>query len=283
MARTPALLALVLIAASPSRALGDEPAAAAPVEAAPVEDEPAVIDEEPWVAIESERGAVVVESDAARGTVYVDGKRRGSITAGATLSISLDDGTHRIAVKVKGYERFERTIEIEDGETATFRESLVKLPPPPPPAPPPPPPPPVTFGPPSTAIVGPAEAPAPPPNLRRWRTALWASLGTSAAGGAIWLLGYNQVRDANLQLCGDPDGCLETPVDPFEAQRLNEQGERGARLAAIGVAGATIGAGLAALSLYKLYRGRAEARSRTAVVAPLVGAERAGAVVQIDW
>jgi hypothetical protein len=276
MARTSVLLALALAVASPSRALGDEP----------IEDEPIVADEEPWVAIESERGAVVVESDAERGTVFVDGERRGSITTGTTLTISLDDGTHQIAVKVKGYERFERTIEVQDGETATFRASLVKLPPPPPPAPPPPPPPPVTFGPPSTAFVGPAEAPASsPPNLRRWRTALWASLGASAAAGAIWVFGYQQVHDANLQLCGDASGCDEAPDvrDPEEFQRLNAQGERGARLATIGAAGVMIGAGVAALSLYKIYRGKAEARSRAAVVAPLVGAERAGAVVRIDW
>jgi PEGA domain len=118
MPRTPApsaaalIAAAVIAAAAPSRALADEPI---------------VADEAPWVTIEAERGAVTVESDASRAFVYLDGRRRGTITEGATLSITLEDGAYEIGVQVKGYERYRRTVVIEDGAAATHRETLVAL------------------------------------------------------------------------------------------------------------------------------------------------------------
>ncbi len=109
LARTSVLAAAVLAGAWPSRAAADGA---------------------PEVKIEARGGAVVVESDAAAATILVGDRPRGAITPGTSLTITLPEGTHRIAIEVAGHERYEHTIEIRRGKTATLRATLAALPPP---------------------------------------------------------------------------------------------------------------------------------------------------------
>jgi hypothetical protein len=275
MVRTLVLLAVGLAMASPQHALAGDPAAGG-------EQEP------PWVSIESEAGAVIVEAVADEAAIFVDGRARGVVTPGARLAFSLDDGIYRIAVEVRGYERYERTIAIRNGETATLRETLAKAPPPEeegeveveeePEAPvaiaPP-----VSFGPPSMASVQQVEADGASRNLRAWRIALWTSVGVSFAGGVLALHGAAQIRDAEERLLHHDD-----PFDPAVRQ-LTEQGLRGERLGTAGAVLAGAGGVIALVSAYKIYLAprRAEARSRAAAIAPIVGAHGAGAVVRVAW
>jgi hypothetical protein len=120
--------------------------------------------------------------------------------------------------------------------------------------------------------------------VRQWKKVLWVSIGVGVAGGALWLLGRHEIRDANTQLCGDPSGCPLMAVPDTELfDRTAAEVRRGEHLRFFGAVAAATGVGLAGLSVYRIRRARAAGVGRTASMAPVAGPRSAGAVLRVTW
>jgi hypothetical protein len=111
-----------------------------------------------------------------------------------------------------------------------------------------------------------------PPGRTGWRIAFWASAGVIVLGGASWIYGWSEVRDAEETVCTAP-GSTCNPADVPDDVKIaaNRRGERGQTITLVAVVAAAVGVGAAGVTFYKGYlAGRGDrARSRTRV-APVV-------------
>jgi hypothetical protein len=74
-----------------------------------------------------EEGGLEISSNAERGTVFVDGEIKTSLSAGSARVSGLSSGSHAVAIEADGFERFETDVEVGAGATETLRASLVPL------------------------------------------------------------------------------------------------------------------------------------------------------------
>lgn len=74
-----------------------------------------------------EEGGLDITSNAERGTVFVDGEIKTSLSAGSARVSGLEAGSHTIAIEADGYERYETDVTIAAGATESLRASLVPL------------------------------------------------------------------------------------------------------------------------------------------------------------
>ena len=74
-----------------------------------------------------EEGGLEITSNAERGTVFVDGEIKTSLSAGSARVSGLSAGSHTVAIEADGYERFETDVSVGAGDTESLRASLVPL------------------------------------------------------------------------------------------------------------------------------------------------------------
>ncbi|HEU5056885.1 MAG TPA: PEGA domain-containing protein [Kofleriaceae bacterium] len=74
-----------------------------------------------------EEGGLEITSNAERGTVFVDGEIKTSLSAGSARVSGLSAGSHTVAIEADGFERFETDVSIGAGDTESLRASLVPL------------------------------------------------------------------------------------------------------------------------------------------------------------
>jgi hypothetical protein len=108
-------------------------------------------------------GTLAISSSAERGTVYVDGQIRTSLSAGSARVSGLSPGVHAVAIEARGFERFESEVDIEPGGTENLRADMTELP--------------------GDDIRGEESAGRPG---RGWRIAFWSGAIVTAGAGAGW-------------------------------------------------------------------------------------------------
>jgi PEGA domain len=113
-----------------------------------------------------QEGALSISANAERGTVYVDGRIRTSLSAGSARVSGLSKGAHRIAIEAQGYKRYETEIEIGSGESRNLRANLTEMEE-------------------ITASSDPIERDESRPGSG-WRIAVWGGVLGMAAGTAGW-------------------------------------------------------------------------------------------------
>lgn len=67
----------------------------------------------------TDQGSLVVKANVDRGTVYLDGQPRGSLSAGAAQIAGLSEGKYKLRIEAQGHAAYETTIMIHAGETTT--------------------------------------------------------------------------------------------------------------------------------------------------------------------
>jgi PEGA domain len=125
-----------------------------------------------------EEGALSISANAERGTVYVDGRIRTSLSAGSARVSGLSKGAHRITIEADGYKRYEAEIEIGSGESRNLRATLSEM---------------------EDVAIGssdPIEREESRPG-RGWRIAVWGGVLGMAAGTAGWA--YSGITVQNQQ------------------------------------------------------------------------------------
>jgi hypothetical protein len=111
-----------------------------------------------------EEGELSIAATADRGTVYVDGQIRTSLSAGAARVSGLSSGVHSIAIEARGFERYEAEVDIDPGETRSLRADMVE------------------------AVSGGEEVDGDEEERPGggWRIAFWSSVIAAGAAGAGW-------------------------------------------------------------------------------------------------
>ena len=143
-----------------------------------------------------EEGTLAISSTAERGTVYVDGQIRTSLSAGSARVSGLSPGVHTVAIEARGFERFESEVNIEPGGTENLRADMIEQ------------------------VDGGGDDPetAGRPG-RGWRIAFWSGAIVTAGAGAGWAYSGFTVQSEENKV---PDAILlyEGPDLP-----VNDQGE----------------------------------------------------------
>jgi PEGA domain len=142
-----------------------------------------------------QEGALAITASAPRGTVYVDGQIKTSLSAGSARVSGLTEGVHTIAIEARGYERFETEVSIESGGTRNLRANLIEVP---------------------DEIVdesaGQRDAGRPG---RGWRIAFWSGVIVAGAAGAGWTYSGLTVRSEEKNVdeaTGNYDGTAVQPT-----------------------------------------------------------------------
>lgn len=115
-----------------------------------------------------EDGALAITASAERGTVYVDGKIRTSLSAGSARIRGLSRGVHSIAIESPGFDRFETEVSIDSGETRNLTANLVEAGD-------------GGGGPDAEIGSGAGERPG-----KGWRVAFWSGVLAAGVAGAGW-------------------------------------------------------------------------------------------------
>ncbi len=119
--------------------------------------------------------ATADDGSVERGTVFVDGEIRTSLSAGSARVSGLRQGTHRVAIEAKGFERYETDVNIKAGESRSLKARLTAL---------------------AVANVtvegseGEGERPG-----RGWRIAVWGGVLAGIGAGAGWAYSGITVRN----------------------------------------------------------------------------------------
>jgi hypothetical protein len=121
-----------------------------------------------------EAGSLAITASAERGTVYVDGKIRTSLSAGSARVSGLTSGVHAVAIESSGFERFEAEVSIESGETRNLTATLVEV-----------------GGGDGGGVVGGGAGERPG---RGWRIAFWSGVIAAGVAGAGWTYSGLTVR-----------------------------------------------------------------------------------------
>ena len=115
-----------------------------------------------------------------RGTVFVDGEIRTSLSGGSARVSGLSQGTHRVAIEAKGFERYETEVRIKAGESRSLKAELT-----------------------ASAVAdidvegqeGEGERPG-----RGWRIAVWGGVLAGIGAGAGWAYSGITVRGAEKDI-----------------------------------------------------------------------------------
>ena len=250
-----------------------------------------------------EDGGLEISSNAERGTVFVDGEIKTSLSAGSAQVSGLSAGSHTIAIEADGYERYETDVSIGAGDTESLRASLVPL-----------------------GGEGGGDEEGRPG--RGWRIAFWSGVVAAGVGGGGWAYSGLQVLSAQDdvdaasreysmgdQLTPPPSGgrfsdaCVSfesapssglTPADQSAVNRVNDACDRGKqhqKLVNFLWMPMTIGAAVfSGFAYYKGYvqpkrmsaerearRHRRRAKERNFVVTPALGPDLIGAGLGIKF
>lgn len=219
-------------------------------------------------------GKLVVNSNVQDGAVFIGSSKKGRLSGGS-ITLTLPDGTHELAIEAPDHKRYEATVTVAGGKTRTvdaqLEEMLGALPPPPPP---------------------------PGGDSSAWRKVMWASVGTGLVAGGVWVYGAVQLRDINDQLCGKPKCTSSDPpmsgVLPEKRANLESRGERWA-LVTYGMAGvvgvATVFTVIGTWKGYFSKSGEQEQQAgvvgkrkrRELTVTPVISPDGGGATLRFDW
>jgi hypothetical protein len=138
--------------------------------------------------------AITDEGSVERGTVFVDGEIRTSLSAGSARVSGLSQGTHRVAIEARGFDRYETEVNIKAGESRSLKANLVA----------------VEM---ADAELG-GEGDVRPG--RGWRIAVWGGVLAGIGTGAGWA--YSGVTVSNTEKDLDAAtlayGGLNSPEDP---------------------------------------------------------------------
>ena len=139
-----------------------------------------------------EEGSLSITSNAERGTVYVDGGIRTSLSAGSARVSGLTEGVHSLAIEAPGFDRFETDVDIAAGENRNLRAKLTEAEAR------------GGEGPPGGEPGGEIDASARPGH--GWRIAVWGGVIATAGAGLGWaysgltVLGeQNDIHDASVE------------------------------------------------------------------------------------
>ncbi len=69
-------------------------------------------------------GSVTVRANANKGTVYIDGEVRTTLSAGSATISGLSEGSHSLAIESKSYVRYEGTVTVTPGESTDVSVQL---------------------------------------------------------------------------------------------------------------------------------------------------------------
>lgn len=119
-----------------------------------------------------DEGTLDITSNAERGTVFVDGEIKTTLSAGSARLSGLPSGSHAIAIEADGYERYETDVSIAPGASESLRASLVPL---------------------SGGDDGDDEDGRPGGG---WRIAFWSGVVAAGVGGGGWAYSGLQVLSA---------------------------------------------------------------------------------------
>jgi hypothetical protein len=244
-----------------------------------------------------EEGGLDITSNAERGTVFVDGEIKTSLSAGSARVSGLSSGTHSVAIEADGYERFETDVTVADGATESLRASLVPI-----------------------GGDGDGDDGGGRPG-RGWRIAFWSGVVAAGVGGGGWAYSGLQVLSAQDEVDAksadytvpdiDPaprnmDGKHDDACDAFRAAGIGsdnpvidacDRGERHQKLVNYLWMPMTIGAAVfSGFAYYKGYvqprrvsserearRHRRRHRERNFVVTPALGPDLIGAGLGIQF
>lgn len=142
-----------------------------------------------------DEGGLDITSNAERGTVFVDGQIKTSLSAGSARVSGLSSGSHTIAIEADGYERYETDVTIGPGDTESLRASLV----------------PIGGG------DGDDDGEGRPG--RGWRIAFWSGAIAAGVGGAGWAYSGFQVLSAQ------DDVDRESPK--FDVEDIDDEPDNG--------------------------------------------------------
>ncbi len=135
-----------------------------------------------------EEGGLDISSNAERGTVFVDGEIKTSLSAGSARVSGLSAGSHTVAIEADGYERFETDVNIGAGDTESLRASLVPL---------------------GGDGDGGEDTDARPGG--GWRIAFWSGVLAAGVGGGGWAYSGLQVLSAQDDIDGESAKYSEVP------------------------------------------------------------------------
>ena len=220
----------------------------------------------------SDLGSVVVTVTADRATVFIDDELRGTTTIGTSLTISLPEGTYRLAVEAEGYARFERAVTVRSGEKADVEAPLAPKP----------------RAVAAEAPLVPSEAmmsPRVPSKRVAWRNAFLVSSAVLVAGVATTIYSIRAIEDAEKHLCTGGYNCGPFGVSPADRDKYNRQGERAETLSYISMPVtllAVIAVGITGIN-WKLHDSKEKDRKRHMAVAPILGPDTAGATFHVRW
>lgn len=238
-----------------------------------------------------------ISANAERGTVFVDGKIKTTLSAGSA-HVTLSPGDHTIAIEAEGYAKYETDVTAEAGATATLRAQLVSL---------------------EDEVGGDdgGDDDGGRPG-GGWRMAFWTGVVVTGAAGAAWTYSGFKVLSSESDL-NDASGDAARPMKAFEEKSNGDYKDACAAFAGETVSGAdevieacdtgrkhrnlvnyafmpvTIaGALFSAFALYKGYISsdsssterearRRRRRANPIVVAPAVGPDLVGAGLEITF
>lgn len=73
-----------------------------------------------------QEGVLDITANAERGTVYVDGKIRTTLSAGSARVTGLSEGMHSVSIEAPGYDRFKTDVGITGGQTESLKASMTE-------------------------------------------------------------------------------------------------------------------------------------------------------------
>lgn len=130
-----------------------------------------------------EEGALAITALAAddsveRGTVFVDGEIRTSLSAGSARISGLSEGRHRVTIEARGFERYETEVNIKAGESRDLKANLTAI---------------------EIADTAPEDQGEQRPG-RGWRIAVWGGVLAGIGAGAGWAYSGITVSNAESDL-----------------------------------------------------------------------------------
>ena len=129
-----------------------------------------------------------ITANAERGTIYVDGKIKTTLSAGSA-HIALSPGDHTVAIEADGYAKYETEVTAEAGATSTLRAQLVVL----------------------EGEGGEGDGGGGRPGSG-WRVAFWTGVVVTGAAGAAWTYSGFKVLSAEDDL-NSASSRAEMPAD----------------------------------------------------------------------
>jgi hypothetical protein len=234
--------------------------------------------------LETGPGKLVINSNAKSGDVFVDSEKKGRLEGG-TITLTLAEGDHVVAIEAPGYKRYQETVTIKGGPAKTIEAQLDEV-----------------LGPPPGGKSG------APTALKLTGYGL-AGVGVGAGAYALYLTFFGPIQDYyNQGAAGLPIDKNDVRVTEAKANRCDEPDLRDVQAhtenrffdeackantrrnvaIAVGIAGGVLGAGALLFayrsdgkSMEKQAAGKRTRRQFT--VTPVISPNGGGATVRFDW